>query len=63
MENKVFIEEVSGLDNVEYDIVTEGDGETATLARCWDYLLAERIRDTVEGYMKGDYKITSEEEN
>ena len=61
MKNRIYIQDVSTLDSVEYDIVSEYDGNETTLARCWDYLLAERIRDTVENYMKENYKINSEE--
>jgi hypothetical protein len=60
MKNKVYIEITSSLDHVEYDIVYAHNGNESTLARTWDYQLAERIRDTVEDYMKSEYKVNPE---
>ena len=62
MKNEVYIESSSTLSSVEYDIVVGHDGkDCAVVARCWDCLLADRIRDAVENYMKENYKINSEE--
>lgn len=63
MKNKVYIEDNWTLSSVEYDIVSEYDGEVSTIARCWDYVLAEHIRDAVLNYMKENYKINTEEEH
>ena len=60
MKNKIYIEDNWSLSSVEYDIVSEYDGEVSTIARCWDYVLAERIRDAVENYMKENYKVNPE---
>ena len=63
MKNQVFIRESSTLGSIEYEITTnyKGSATETVLARCWDYLLAEKIRDAVENYMKENYKINSEE--
>ena len=62
MKNQVFIRESSTLGSVEYEITTnyKGSEVETVLARCWDYLLAEKIRDAVEDYMKSNYKVNSE---
>lgn len=61
MKNKVYIQnDVSTFESLGYDIVSEYNGVVSTLARCWDYLLAEKIRDAVEDYMKSNYKVNPE---
>lgn len=62
MKNKIYIEDNWTLNSVEYDIVSEYDGKVSTIASCWDYILAERIRDAVVNYMKENYKINTKEE-
>lgn len=61
MKNTVFIQESDSLDSVEYDIVTEYEGKSAVLARCWDYALAEHIRESVEKYMAEKYMTNAED--
>lgn len=63
--SKVSIEEVkSGSTGLEYDIKFDA-GEQAgeiTVAKCWDYLLAEKLRDAVSEYMAEEYKVVGQED-
>lgn len=54
MKNKIAIVAQGGA----YDVVVDG---ITVVARCWDGLLADSIRDAVEDYMKKNYKICIEE--
>lgn len=51
--SNVSIEEVNTSHGLEYDIVFDDGSDSYTVAKCWDYLLAEQIRDTVSEYMEG----------
>jgi len=61
-DSKVSIEEVNTSNGLEYDIVFEGGGDVYTVAKCWDYLLAEQLRDAVSDYMKENYKVVGQED-
>ena len=52
MKNKISITTSATLDSVEYDIVSEFDGVESTIARCWDYDLAQHLKTAVEEYME-----------
>ena len=58
--SNVSIEEVNTSHGLEYDIVFDDGSDSYTVAKCWDYLLAEQIRDTVSEYMEGEYKVVSQ---
>lgn len=48
-------------DGEKFNIVYSGENGKATLASCWDYLLAEDIRDTVERYLETESNVISKE--
>ena len=58
----ISIEEVNTSNGLEYDIVFEGDGDIYTVVKCWDYLLAEKLRDTVSEYMGETRKVVGKED-
>ena len=70
MDNKFFtkkgsnveIEEVHTSSGLEYDINFNGGTDYFTVAKCWDYLLAEKIRDAVAEYMQEEYKVVGKED-
>ena len=47
---------------LEYDINFNGGTNYFTVAKCWDYLLAEKIRDAVSDYMQEEYKVVGKED-
>lgn len=61
-ESNVSIEEVNTSHGLEYDIVFDDGSDSYTVAKCWDYLLAEQIQDTVSEYMEGEYKVVGQED-
>ena len=61
-DSKVSVEEVNTSNGLEYDIVFDGGNDVYTVAKCWDYLLAEKIRDTVSKYMAEEYKVVGQED-
>ena len=61
MNNKIRIEENEGIDQTYFNVVSESEsGEVAILAKCWDYFLAERIRDAVESYIAENSAISTD---
>ena len=52
MRNKITITTSATLDSVEYDIVSDYDGVESTIARCWDYNLAQHLKNAVVEYME-----------
>ena len=60
--SKVEIEEVHTSNGLEYDINFNGGTDFYTVAKCWDYLLAEKIRDAVADYMQENYKVVGQED-
>ncbi len=62
--SKVEIEEVHsvGGPGIEYNINFNGGTDYYTVAKCWDYLLAEKIRDAVAEYMQEEYKVVGQED-
>lgn len=60
--SKVEIEEVHTSNGLEYDINFNGGTDYYTVAKCWDYLLAEKIRDAVAEYMQEEYKVVGQED-
>ena len=60
--SKVEIEEVHTSSGLEYDINFNGGTDFYTVAKCWDYLLAEKIRDAVADYMGENYKVVGQED-
>ena len=60
--SKVEIEEVHTSNGTEFDINFNGGTEFYTVAKCWDYLLAEKIRDAVSDYMQEEYKVVGQED-
>ena len=50
--SKVEIEEVHTSSGLEFNINFNGGTDYYTVAKCWDYLLAEKIRDAVSDYMQ-----------
>ena len=60
--SKVEIEEVHTSSGLEYDINFNSGTDFYTVAKCWDYLLAEKIRDVVSDYMKENYKVVGQED-
>ena len=60
--SKVEIEEVHTSSGLEYDINFNGGTDYYTVAKCWDYLLAEKIRDAVSDYMQENYKVVGQED-
>ena len=61
-DSKVSIEEMNTSHGLEYNIVFDGGNDSFTVAKCWDYLLAEQIRDTVSKYMAEEYKVVGQED-
>ena len=62
--SKVSIEEVNTSNGLEYNIMFDA-GERAgeiTVAKCWDYLLAEKLRDATSEYMAEEYKVVGQED-
>lgn len=62
-DNKVEIEEVHTSSGLEYDINFNGGNDYYTVAKCWDYLLAEKLRDAVDEYMQNEYKVVGQEDS
>ena len=60
--SNVEIEEVHTSNGLEYDINFNGGTDYFTVAKCWDYLLAEKIRDAVSEYMQEEYKVVGQED-
>ena len=60
--SKVEIEEVHTSNGTEFDINFNGGTDYYTVAKCWDYLLAEKIRDAVSEYMQEEYKVVGQED-
>lgn len=60
--SKAEIEEVHTSNGLEYDINFNGGTDYYTVAKCWDYLLAEKIRDAVSDYMQENYKVVGQED-
>lgn len=60
--SKVEIEEVHTSNGIEFDINFNGGTDYYTVAKCWDYLLAEKIRDAVSEYMQEEYKVVGQED-
>ena len=63
MKNRIEIEEVHTSNGVEFNINFNGGTDFYTVAKCWDYLLAEKLRDTVAKYMKTEYKVVGQEDS
>lgn len=61
-DSKVSIEEVNTSSGIEYDIVFDGGTDCYTVAKCWDYLLAEKLRDATSKYMAEEYKVVGQED-
>lgn len=59
---RISIDEVETSNGTEFDIIYEGDGDISTVAKCWDYILAEKIRDAVYDYMQEEYKVVGQED-
>ena len=59
---RISIDEVETSNGTEFDIIYEGDGDISTIARCWDYLLAEKLKDAVSEYMQDEYKVVGQED-
>ena len=62
MENRIEIEEVHTSNGIEFNINYNGGTDFYTVAKCWDYLLAEKLRDAVAKYMKTEYKVVGQED-
>ena len=62
MESEIEIEEVHTSSGTEFNINFNGGTDFYTVAKCWDYLLAEKLRDTVAEYMKTEYKVVGQED-
>lgn len=60
--SKVEIEEVHTSSGIEFDINFNDGTDYYTVAKCWDYLLAEKIRDAVADYMGENYKVVGQED-
>ena len=60
--SKVEIEEVHTSSGIEFDINFNGGTDYYTVAKCWDYLLAEKIRDAVSDYMQENNKVVGQED-
>jgi hypothetical protein len=60
--SKVSIEEVDTSHGLEYNIVFDGGNDSFTVAKCWDYLLAEKLRDATSEYMAEEYKVVGQED-
>ena len=62
--SKVSVEEVNTSSGLEYDIKFDAGGQAGeiTVAKCWDYLLAEKLRDAVSEYMAEEYKVVGQED-
>ena len=54
---EIWIDELDTSTGEEFDI---GYADTV-LAKCWDYQLAEALRDTISDYMKVEYKVNGKE--
>lgn len=61
-DSKVSIEEVNTSSGIEYNIVFDGGTDCYTVAKCWDYLLAEKLRDATSKYMAEEYKVVGQED-
>ena len=61
-DSKVSIEKVNTSNGIEYNIVFDGGNDVFTVAKCWDFLLAEKVRDAVSEYMAEDYKVVGQED-
>ena len=59
---RVEIEEVNSSSGIEFQIQINGGNDLYTVAKCWDYLLAERIRSAVAEYIKDEYKVVGQED-
>lgn len=59
---RVEIEEVNSSSGIEFQIQINGGNDFYTVAKCWDYLLAEKIRDAVTEYIKDEYKVVGQED-
>ena len=59
---RVEIEEVNSSSGIEFQIQINGGNDLYTVAKCWDYLLAEKIRDAVAEYMQEEYKVVGQED-
>ena len=62
MKNRIEIEEVHTSNGVEFNINFNDGTDFYTVAKCWDYLLAEKLRDAVAKYMKTEYKVVGQED-
>ena len=62
MKNEIEIEEVHTSNGIEFNINFNGGTDFYTVAKCWDYLLAEKLRDAVAQYMKTEYKVVGQED-
>ena len=62
--SKVSIEEVNTSNGLEYNIMFDAGGRAGevTVAKCWDYLLAEKLRDATSEYMAEEYKVVGQED-
>ncbi len=60
--SKVEIEEVHTSNGLEFNINFNGGTDFFTVAKCWDYLLAEKLRDAVSDYMMENYKVVGQED-
>ena len=60
--SKVSIEEVNTSNGLEFNIVFDGGNDSFTVAKCWDYLLAEKLRDATSEYMAEEYKVVGQED-
>lgn len=61
-ESKVSIDEKHTPAGLEFRINVEDNHDLYTVAKCWDYLLAEKLRDAVAEYMKTEYKVVGQED-
>ena len=59
---RIEIEEVNSSNGIEFQIQVNGGGDSYTVVKCWDYLLAEKIRDAVADYIQGEYKVVGQED-
>ena len=60
--SNIEIEEVHTSSGLEYQIQFNGGTDFYTVAKCWDFLLAEKLRDAVAEYMQEEYKVVGQED-
>jgi hypothetical protein len=58
----VSINDVSNPGHAQFDIVVNSGRVGRIVARCWDYLLAEKIRETLVHHFEKCYKVNAEDD-